>query len=255
MKSLIIKLNNYTEELEEISTELQTLPAGRLAKRGAFYYHVTNEKAIGITRNKGLIRALCRKKYLLIRKKQIDSNISIIPRDMSKFDEATPSEIIRALPPTYKELPIEYFYHPSIEDFLAKDYTKNPYKPEERKYPSKNGTMFRSKSEVFIANQLEDYKIPYHYDVNHDVKLRLNNRLIYPDFIIKSPFNGQIFIWEHFGMVHKDEYEQSMNGKMALYMKRGYTPFETIIYTFEADIEVEDNQRLKHLIEDIVMKS
>jgi len=249
MESLIIKVKYYKKELEEIETELQKSPAGRLGKQGLYYYHVTNEQRVGITKNTKLIRQLCRKRYLIARKKQLSNNLSLTSHHIDQFDVATPEELIRSLPATYQGVPVEYFFHPSIEEFLTKNYRQNTLKPEEKRYFTKNGIALRSKSEFIIATFLEEYNIPYRYEI------AFKSSNVYPDFTIKNPFDGKTFLWEHFGMVHKDEYEQSMNKKMSLYMNQGYIPFETIIYTYEADIEAKDNQRVRYLIENIILQA
>ena len=206
---------------------------------------MTNKKAIGITENATLIHMLCRKKYLLTRKKQLNNNMFTLSRLMDKYDNSTSAKLIRSFSRTYQEVPNEYFFHPSIKGFLEEAYVKNPYPPEEHSYFSKNGIPVRSKSEVLIANQLEDYHIPYRYEA----AMTLGKQTKYPDFTIKNPFNGQLILWEHFGALHQPGYEQKMN----LYMKYGYIPFETIIYTFEFDIK--STHRLAHLIEHIVLQA
>ena len=97
-----------------------------------------------------------------------------------------------------------------------------------------------------IANLLEEHDIPYHYDA----EITLATKKIYPDFVIKHPFTGENIIWEHFGALHQEGYEEKMNNKMKLYLKHGYVPFETLIYTFEFD--VIGNRRLEDLVQGIL---
>lgn len=246
MKSMMIKLADYEEELASINKELALLPEGRLSKKGSLYYQVTNEKKSGITKNKKIIRELCRKRYLQTRQKLLTNHISAISTALKKIKNTTDTEIIDSFPSTYKQLSDDYFYHPSIEKWLQEDYNKNLYRIEDLKFSSSNGIKLRSKSEVFIANQLESYQLPYRYDA----AIKLGSRTIYPDFIIKNPYNGKIILWEHFGALHLADYERKMNEKMALYLKVGYVPFETIIYTFESDIR--NLERLTYLIENII---
>ena len=232
--TLELKLKKNKLELEMINEELQTLPSGRLAKNGKFYCHEINDKRVGITRNTELIHRLCRKKYLLDRIKILNSNISSISSHKEQSG-------------VYEGIPDTYFYHPSVKDWIKQEYRKNPYMPENRIYISNNGIALRSKSELLIANLLEEHNIPYRYDA----ELKLDNRTIYPDFTIKKPYIGEIIIWEHFGSLHQPEYEKKMNDKMNLYLKNGYIPFETLIYTFEFDIQ--NTHRLKDLIDNIVV--
>lgn len=244
MKNILIMVKELQKELEAVNKELKTLPEGRLNKKGNFYYHLINESEIGITKKPEIISLLCRKRFLFARKKQLVNNIS---QPMYKFNDASPMEIINTLPRLYQELPKNYFFHPSLKDWLEQPYSENPYLHENRKYVSNNGIPLRSKSELIIANLLEDHHIPYRYDA----EVKIENHIIYPDFIIKNPFTGEIVLWEHFGALHQADYEKKMTDKMNLYVKTGYIPFETIIYTFEFDIQ--NVQRLKDLIESTIL--
>ena len=242
----MIKLKDYKKELESMNKEIKILPDGYLTKKRKFYYRGINGKEIGITKKPELIHQLCRQRYLLTRQKQLTNNISIASYYIQNLDTTTPNEIISKLPSAYQDLPISYFFHPSVADWLAESYETNPYPLEEPGYESKNGIVFRTKSEYLISILLDEYDIPYRYDA----EITLGNKTKYADFIIKNPFNGKIFIWEHFGALDKPEYIQGMNKKMNLYMKHGYIPFDTLIYTFE--IDVKDHSRLRYLIENVI---
>lgn len=241
------KLKDYKNELEKIDAELLNLPEGSLIKREKYYCHLINQKQVGITRNKKLQRKLCRTKYLLFRKKEVAKNISISENMPVKIHEATDKEVIDSFTGAYSEMPADYFYHPSVENFLSMSNKKNPYREEDLKYASNNGTRLRSKSEALIANQLESYDILYQYEI----AVKLKNKTIYPDFTIINPYTGKTILWEHFGALHQEGYEKRMNEKMDEYLKLGHIPFETIIYTFEAD--VLNPARLKYLIENVIL--
>lgn len=247
MTNVQIELKKYEKQLARINEELQTLPEGRLVKRGSRYSQVLDEREIGITKDETMIRLLSRKRYLLEFKKGLNKNISILSHPISKVVDITHEKIIENLPPYYQEIPKPYFFHSTVEPWLEKSFKQNPYKEQERKYNSKNGIAVRSKSELIIANLLEDYGIPYHYDI----AMKLGSKTIYPDFIIKNPLTGITILWEHFGALHQPEYEQKMNEKMESYLAHGYIPFETIIYTFEFDISMP--LRLQHLIQNILI--
>jgi len=240
-------LIDYQQKLEEINKELENLPPGRLVKKKSYYYHAIDGKEIAITNDIPLIQALSRKRYLLVEKKKLEQNISALSR-MNNLADLTPKALIKELPSTYQSLPIEYFYHPSVEQFLSKIYSDDIYKQDERHYFSNNNVALRSKSELIIANELEAYGIPYRYEI----PLKLGTQKRYPDFIVKNPFNGNMIIWEHFGALHLEDYEKNMVNKMLLYTKHGYQPFETIIYTFEFD--TKNIGRIRDLIEQVILK-
>ena len=248
MKNIEAIFKKYQNELTTINTELTTLPDGYLNKRGKVYYQVVDKKEIGITKDVKLIRQLARKKYIFARKKELENNIKMFSNPKNTLIERAPKTIIDSLSRTYQAVPFEFFFHSQVSDWVAAPFKQNPYLPEQRKYLSNGGVKLRSKSEVLIANQLEAYNIPFRYDAEQ----KLRGRTIYPDFIIRNPFTGDFIIWEHFGALHKEDYEQKMNQKMRDYLKLGYTPLVNIIYTFEAD--VESPKRIKQLIEDVILK-
>jgi len=247
MELFLNLLKESEEELIMIDKELAALPPGQLIKRKKYYCYKYNGEEVAITKNPKLIEELLRKRYLLERKAQLEQNISIISRVITKLDTKTPKELIQQLPKAYQDMPSHHFYHPSIKEFLEKSYPKNPFPMEG--YHTKNGIQVRSKSEAIIGSKLEEYDIPYRYEI----PLILGNQKKYPDFTIKNPFTGKTVIWEHFGALNQPEYEQKMNNKMTLYLKSGYTPLKNLIYTFEFDIKTP--KRLKNLIEQVILAS
>lgn len=240
MKQLLRKLNAYKKDIIEIESELQKLPKGNLVKRRNFYSQRVDKKEIGVTNSPKRIRQLCRKKFLQVWLKQLKYNLSVVLKFESEFDKRTPKQLIEELPLAYRDFPIEYFYHPSVEKWLTQEFQKNKYKEENLIYYSNNGIRLRSKSEQIIANILEELGLPYRYDI----LLSLQDVKIYPDFSIINPYNGKIFLLEHFGAFNQPDYIENMNRKMTLYREKGYT--DRIIYTFESD--VRDPQHLRNLI-------
>jgi len=247
MRDLIIALDNYQADIKAINTELQTLPPGQLVKRRSFYCNKINGKEVGITEKTTLIQQLCRKKYLLARKKELEKNISNLSSCNLIF--STPKETINSLPKAYQGLPISYFFHSSITEWLAKSYPITPFPLDEIDgIKSEKGIIFRSKSEYIIATLLDYYNIPYRYEDG----ITLDGKNFFPDFRIKNPFTGKDFIWEHFGALHEPTYGTKMNQKMSSYMKHGYIPFKNLICTFEPDIKNTD--LLRSLIENIILE-
>ena len=247
MENIMVELKRHEKKLVLLNTELQKLPTGILIVRNNRYYQRIDGKEVGITKNPTLIRKLCRKKYLLEQVKRLEKNIKILSRPVGNLMKVASDEIIDNLPKFYQNMSVEKFYHSTIADWIAKPYTQNSYKPEDQKYESTKGIKFRSKSELIIANLLEEYNIPYRYEP----EMTLKGKRICPDFMIKNPFTAETIIWEHFGALHLPDYEKKMNEKMEWYLTQGLVPFETVIYTFEFDL---NPKRLKSLIENIILR-
>ena len=87
-------------------------------------------------------------------------------------------------------------------------------------HKTEKGHMVRSKSELVIANKLFQLGIPYEYERPYE--LPELERKIWPDFRFTDP-SGDTIIWEHLGMLHKDDYRESWERKLQLYNEQGFT--------------------------------
>ena len=246
MRNSRIKFKKYKEELKAINAELEQLPPGRLVQKGKYFFQVIDQKEIGITKKSELIKQYYRKRYVLTRKDQLERNMPNTSRYLKSHQDTLPTELIDSFSSSYQQLPLSSYYHPTVEKWLEEPVEENKLYPENRKFPTRNNIKVRSKSEQTIGNLLEEYGLLYRYDV----AFKLGTQTKFPDFIIMNPFNGKVFIWEHFGALNQPEYMAKMNEKMSMYSAYDYHPFENIIYTFEFDIE--HPQRLRDIVENII---
>ena len=115
-----------------------------------------------------------------------------------------------------------------IESWLAEDY---PVNPDSKDYSVKaqNGLMVRSKSEALIIRLFLEHSIPFRYEC----PLKVFDITYYPDFTIMHPRTGQLFLWEHFGLMERDYYAAKNAKKVADYRKLGFFPYKNLIMTFE----------------------
>lgn len=91
--------------------------------------------------------------------------------------------------------------------------------PERLIHVTKSGIRVRSKSEVIIANILEDLGLHYEYEKplyakNNPRDFRL------PDFTIY--YKGEEFYWEHLGMLNDPTYREEWERKKKWYESNGY---------------------------------
>lgn len=103
--------------------------------------------------------------------------------------------------------------------------------------------MVRSKSERTIADLLTEYGILFHYEE----KLVINGAVYYPDFIIMRD-DGSMIIWEHFGLMDKEEYYIKTCAKLESYRKAGFAAHTNLICTYEEDMVSDD------ILEEILMR-
>ena len=84
------------------------------------------------------------------------------------------------------------------------------------------GEMVRSKSEVIIANALAAKGMDYSYER----PLTLDGVTKYPDFTIEDMESGNVFYWEHCGMLHVPSYRRRWEEKLEWYHRHGIRSYE-----------------------------
>jgi len=106
-----------------------------------------------------------------------------------------------------------------------------------------DGKMLRSKSELLIYQRLIDKKIPVLYEKS----LTIKEVEKLPDFTIDNEETGEVFYWEHCGMLHDAEYNRRWEEKYKWYRENDILPFEEgggkngiLIITEDKPYQVED---------------
>jgi len=227
----------YEIEIDAIKRELNELPDGKLTKKPSGYYVTMNSVQKGITRDKQKILQLARKAYLLKRLKHLEWNYSSVKKNAERYKTEDPAEIIRKLPSLYQTLPIYYFFHPSANKQAANSTNEgareNAHHPEQLIYLTRSGILVRSKSERTIADILDQNGIPYRYEAEFAFRGGIKS----PDFTINRPYDGKLFLWEHFGLIEQEDYRQNANKKLDFYNRHGFYPFKNLICTYEEDLQ------------------
>ena len=109
-----------------------------------------------------------------------------------------------------------------------------------------NGVRVRSKSELIIANMLEQYGIPYKYE--KPLYLRGVGD-VRPDFSCLNMRSRKEVIWEHFGMMDNVSYVNKNVTKLACYHQNGFYVGENLITTFETSQNQISSKLIKGMIE------
>jgi len=81
-------------------------------------------------------------------------------------------------------------------------------------HQASDGTLVRSKSELVIYQRLLDKDL----DVRYEEKLVINDVEKLPDFTIENDDTGEVFYWEHCGMLHVPEYLDRWEEKKQWYI-------------------------------------
>lgn len=113
---------------------------------------------------------------------------------------------------------------------------------------TKTGVMVRSKSEVIIANELENAGLDWHYE-NDGNYIEINGNKYLPDFVIFH--NGKTYYWEHLGLLNREDYKERWQKK-----KKDYLSVENIILKTTEDQENGgiDSKKISVIIQEIIGK-
>lgn len=137
-----------------------------------------------------------------------------------------------------------------VNKWNSKSYEPMGFSDDYDEFYSINGTRVRSKSEVIIANMLEQYSIPYKYECP---LILSGNHLVRPDFTCLNIKKRQEIIWEHLGMMDDPDYAEKNIRKLSLYEKNGYIVGRNMIVTFESSHVPPASNIIKSTIENFLL--
>ncbi len=146
----------------------------------------------------------------------------------------------------FRALLVPQFYTltEELERWATEPYDRLEEYPEALNVQTISGAFVRSKSESMIYSMLVQKGIPFRYEC----KIKIGEREVYPDFMIRHPANGKLILWEHFGLCDDPEYQSTMFTKLARYLRNGYIPGTNLIITFET----KNSPLSQSLIHDII---
>ena len=121
---------------------------------------------------------------------------------------------------------------------------------DETEFYTGGGIRVRSKSELIIANMLEQYGIPYKYE--KPLHLRGTGE-VRPDFSCLKVRSRKEVIWEHFGMLDNLTYANKNVAKLASYHQNGFYVGENLITTFETSQNQISSKLIKGMIEQYLL--
>lgn len=116
-----------------------------------------------------------------------------------------------------------------LAEWTNSDYEHNLKHPEHLIHRSTSGHLLRSKSEAIIDMLLYINKLPFRYEC----ALQLGEYTLFPDFTIRHPHTGDMYYWEHFGLMDNQGYVQNAYSKLQLYTLHGIIPSIQLITTYE----------------------
>lgn len=240
-KKIAREQEKLQQQISSLQNQLADYPEGKLIcchHNSHFKYYLSNghTKEYIPKSNQQLAQKLAEKKYisntlkhLTIQKKALDSYLKHYHQNMQEQNK-----LLNELP-GYSKLLRSCFSpsSPELQEWMDSPYEHNPRHPENLIHKTSSGNLVRSKSEAMIAHFLYTHKIPFRYEC----ALYLNGLVLYPDFTILHPDTGDLYYWEHFGMMDNPVYCKNMATKLHTYSQNSILPSINLILTCETQNE------------------
>ena len=121
----------------------------------------------------------------------------------------------------------------------------NQFYEEKLIHKTIRGELVRSKSEVIIANALHNHNLVYVYEP----ELVLEGKVYRPDFKIEDADTGDVWYWEHCGMMDNPKYKKRWENKKTFYKKNGIEEGKNLIVTYDKGGSLDS-----HKLEEIIKK-
>lgn len=224
------------KQINSIKKQIKSLPSGKLvcSQNGKYkkWYQSDGHKKVYISKtNKKLAEQLAAKKYLSLQLEDLKNEKNAIQFYLRHSSFHGKSEKLLTDDSEYKNLLTSYFSPLSEElsTWSKTEYISNPNYPEQLVHKGSSGIFVRSKSESMIDMILYVHKIPFRYEC----ALTLGETTLYPDFTIRHPKTGEVYYWEHFGLMDNPAYSKNAYTKLQLYTNHGIIPSIQLITTYE----------------------
>lgn len=245
--------NKIIKQIKSLQTQLKQLPEGKIicsqsGKHTKWYISDGKNKTYLPKKERLLAEKLALKKYLSLQLANLQQELTALDFYLRHYDPNTfQKEITFLNTPGYKELLPDLFTPLSEElsEWMDAPYEKCPKYQDKLVYKTLSGNFVRSKSEAIIEMLLRKHKIPFRYEC----ELVLGDMILYPDFIIRHPKTGEIFYWEHMGMMDDPNYCKNALSKLQIYVSNGIIPTIQLITTYETKEHPLSMEQVEKIIE------
>lgn len=113
---------------------------------------------------------------------------------------------------------------------------------------TEKGHLVRSKSELVIANMLFNNNVDYEYE--RVLEGEVEPGRLRPDFSFVTPA-GDLLVWEHLGMLSREDYRRGWEWKREWYRKNGFIEGQTLFTSEDDERGGLDSTELKRVLEHV----
>lgn len=252
------------ESILKLQKSLKKAPEGSLwvHKKGTYtqygiYLNENNESKLKYlsVKEKKLIQELQQKSYnekiLFVLKKQV----SCLRKTLSFLKEESPEVVFNHLSEEKQKLtiPVTLSNEEYAKQWQSKKYEAPGFSENSLLYVTQSGLRVRSKSEIIIADLLQQKKVPFLYEFPLELKTFYGKKIFHPDFCCLNLRTRQEFYWEHFGMMDDPEYSANAVGKLKIFNENHFKQGKNLIITMESQSNPLTAKETLRVIEDFLM--
>lgn len=131
-----------------------------------------------------------------------------------------------------------------IQQWKEQEYKGVSFTDDYPEYYTRQGLRVRSKSEVIIADILDETGIPFLYEK----PLKTKTGVTHPDFTLLDISKRREIYWEHFGMMDDMDYRNNAFNKIRNYESSGFYQHDSLIWTFETGKNPLNTKEIRKMI-------
>lgn len=155
----------------------------------------------------------------------------------------SPDELVKTIIHPYKK-----YYSPLHQHFLETDIVYPAYSFVAKPFAwMMKDRMVRSKSEVIIADCLHYNDLLYEYEPVLELE---PGKPLRPDFKVLDGDTGEVWYWEHCGVMNDPKYVRRWEDKKKFYEKHGIVEGKNLIVTYDDENGGLDSGYIDQLIKD-----
>jgi len=230
-------LSNISSELENMRKSISKEDRLRAVKHGKGYQYFIRKR--GTTGNGEYIKHANIKSAVVLAQMEYDEKlIKIIKEALEELMKCKSAGIgniyesaLNHMPPGKQILVNKRYVSDEcyIQNWKKQEFEGLDFSEGFPEFYTRGGLRVRSKSEVIIADILEENSIPFLYEK----PLILDTGVFHPDFTLLNIKERKEIYWEHFGLMDDMEYRNNAFSKIRKYESNGLYQQDSLIWTFE----------------------
>ena len=243
---------NYLKRVEAmLSRALESAPEGMLKLKtmnNCVYFYMRLGRHDYYV-DQSYVSGLATKRYHTYALRAVEQEIKALESYLKRMPEIPYEGIFESMPESIKP-----YISPAVmtNEQYAQHWQAQPYIPkgfsnkDTTAFYTKRGERVRSKSEIIIADMLNDLEIPYRYEM--PLILSGGNILFHPDFtILKISTREEVYL-EHLGRMGDEGYTEDFAYRFKIYMSNGIYLGQKLFFTCESEKTPLDTKLLREFL-------